>query len=176
MMARMSAAAADGIDLSTLAAAIGEPARAKMLGALMDGRALTATELSLEAGVTPSTASSHLAQLGRAGLVRVAAQGRHRYFRIAGADVAALLEQLMGAAAATSPRCGPRDPLLRRARVCYDHLAGGRGVQLLSRLRAAGLVRELDGALLLGEGAEAWLAGLGIRRPPLRRSSSILKK
>src|SRR4051812_29220967 len=78
-------------DVSAIAAAIGEPARARMLSALMDGRALTATELALEADVMPSTASSHLPQLVRARLVIVAAQGRHRYFRIAGPTVAALL-------------------------------------------------------------------------------------
>ena len=167
---RMSGATADRPDVSALAAAIGEPARAKMLAALMDGRALTATELSLEAGVTPSTASSHLGQLERAGLVAVAAQGRHRYFRIAGAEIAALLEQLMGVAAATSPRCGPRDPLLRYARVCYDHLAGGRAVQLLVRLQARGLVRDLDGTLVLGGDGEAWLARLGIDAGELRRT------
>jgi DNA-binding transcriptional ArsR family regulator len=117
----------DRPDITAIAAVIGEPARGKMLNALMDGRALTATELALEAGVTPSTASSHLAQLRRAGLISVAAQGRHRYFRIATSSMAALLERLMGIAAASAPmRSGPRDATLRRARVCYDHLAAAK--------------------------------------------------
>src|SRR2546425_10382971 len=89
-------------DLTVVASAIGEPARGKMLNALMDGRALTATELALEAGVAPATASSHLAQLVRAGLVAGAGQGRHRYFCIAARAMATLLERLMGGGAAAA--------------------------------------------------------------------------
>lgn len=112
---------------------VGDPARANMLTALLDGVALTATELTLEAGVTKQTASSHLSKLVDAGLVAVEAQGRHRYYRLADADVAGLLETLMGVAArarALRTRPGPKDPALRRARLCYDHLAGELGVAL----------------------------------------------
>jgi DNA-binding transcriptional ArsR family regulator len=123
----------EGPDIARVAAMVGDPARANMLTALLDGVALTATELTLEAGVTKQTASSHLAKLEDAGLVAVEAQGRHRYYRLADADVAGLLETLMGVAArakALRARPGPKEPALRRARQCYDHLAGELGVEL----------------------------------------------
>lgn len=123
----------EGPDIARVAAMVGDPARANMLTALLDGVALTATELTLEAGVTKQTASSHLAKLEDAGLVSVEAQGRHRYYRLADADVAGLLETLMGVAArakALRARPGPKEPALRRARLCYDHLAGELGVAL----------------------------------------------
>jgi len=181
-------AMSDRPDVTAIAAAIGEPARAKMLSALMDGRALTATELALEAGVMPSTASSHLSHLVRARLVTVAAQGRHRYFRIAGRAVALLLERLMCVAARpvrARVRTGPRDPTLRRARVCYDHLAGERAVALFARMRERGFFvggGDVDGdrarveLALSGDGTR-WLAALGVdvaalraRRRPLVRA------
>lgn len=112
---------------------VGDPARANMLTALLNGEALTASELALEANVTKQTASSHLAKLVAAGLVAVEAQGRHRYYRLADADVAGLLETLMGVAArakALRTRPGPKEPALRHARLCYDHLAGELGVAL----------------------------------------------
>ena len=117
----------DGPNIVNIAALIGDHARAAMLTALMSGEALTATELATEASITKQTASSHLAKLKDAGLVSVASQGRHRYFRLAAPDVALLLENLMGIAqrtGATRIRPGPRDPELRKARICYDHLAG----------------------------------------------------
>lgn len=112
---------------------VGDPARANMLTALLNGEALTASELALEANVTKQTASSHLGKLVDAGLVAVEAQGRHRYYRLADADVAGLLETLMGVAArakALRTRPGPKEPALRHARLCYDHLAGELGVAL----------------------------------------------
>jgi DNA-binding transcriptional ArsR family regulator len=123
----------DGPNIAAIAAMVGDPARANMLTALLNGAALTATELTLEAGVTKQTASSHLSKLVDAGLVAVEAQGRHRYYRLADADVARLLETLMGVAArakALRSRPGPKEPALRRARICYDHLAGELGVEL----------------------------------------------
>ncbi|MBC7768505.1 MAG: winged helix-turn-helix transcriptional regulator [Phycisphaerales bacterium] len=123
----------EGPDIAAIAAMVGDPARANMLTALLNGAALTATELALEAGVTKQTASSHLNKLAAAGLVAVEAQGRHRYYRLADADVAGLLETLMGVAMrakALRTRPGPREPALRRARLCYDHLAGELGVAL----------------------------------------------
>lgn len=123
----------EGPDIARVAAMVGDPARANMLTALLDGVALTASELTLEAGVTKQTASSHLSKLVDAGLVAVEAQGRHRYYRLADADVAGLLETLMGVAArarALRTRPGPKEPALRRARLCYDHLAGDLGVAL----------------------------------------------
>ena len=155
---------------TAIAAAIGEPAREKMLQVLMDGRALTATELALEAGVAPSTASSHLARLQRAGLISRTAQGRHRYFRIATGEVAALLESLMGLATSRGAvRTGPRGAALRRARVCYDHLAGARGVELLERMRERRLIRSDRGSLDLTDDGERWLGALGVDLAALRK-------
>lgn len=129
-----------GPDIARIAALIGDPARANMLNSLAAGPALTASELAVEAGVTKQTASAHLAKLLSAGLVAVATQGRHRYFRLEGDDVAQLLEQLMGVAAERSAsrrvRAGPKEPALRRARVCYDHLAGELGVSLYDAMSA----------------------------------------
>jgi DNA-binding transcriptional ArsR family regulator len=120
-----------------IAAAIGEPARARMLYSLMDGHARTATELAAVAAVTPSTASLHLARLRSARLVRVEAQGKHRYFRLEGPDVAAALEGLRVLAGAKPVRFVPTAPTrLRAARTCYDHLAGTVGVGLRDRLEA----------------------------------------
>lgn len=146
-----------------------------MLNALMDGRALTATELALDAGVAPSTASSHLATLQKAGVISLTVQGRHRYFRIATAEMAALLESLMGMVAAKATvRTGPRDEGLRRARVCYDHLAGELGVGLLERMRERRLVRGDGDFLELTVPGETWVSGLGIDLEGLRRRARPL--
>lgn len=122
-----------GPDIARIAALVGDATRANMLTALLNGEALTASELALEAGVTKQTASAHLTKLAEAGLITVEAQGRHRYYKLAEADVAGLLETLMGVAARAKTlraRIGPKDPALRRARLCYDHLAGELGVAL----------------------------------------------
>ena len=126
----------EGPDISIVAALIGNPACANMLMALMAGPALTATELAQEAGLTLSTVSGHLAKLERACLVAIERQGRHRYFRLADRDVAIALEGLMPVAARAGHlriRTGPRDPELRRARSCYDHLAGDLAVKMFDR-------------------------------------------
>jgi DNA-binding transcriptional ArsR family regulator len=139
-----------GPSIAQIAAAIGDPARANMLTALAGGAALTASELALEAGVAKQTASSHLARLSQAGLVAVEKQGRHHYYRLADAEVAQLLENLMGVAARNAParvRPGPKEPALRRARVCYDHLAGDLGVGLLDGMIAAKWIKADDEAL-----------------------------
>ena len=128
-----------------VASLVGDPARANMLTALMTGRALTATELAHQAGITPQTASSHLSKLEAGGLVEPEKQGRHRYYRLTGEDIAGLLEMLEGLAARVGHmrvRTGPKDPELRRARICYDHLAGDLGVQMLDSLKAQKLVRQ----------------------------------
>src|SRR4051812_9116615 len=159
----------DADDLAALGALIGEPARSRMLTALMGGIALTATELALEAGVAPSTASVHLAKLLAGGVLAIERQGRHRYYRIAGAEVAALLESLAGIAASGSrPRTGPADPALRAARVCYDHLAGERGVWLCDALRARGLIGAREGAVT--STGEAFFGRFGIDLDGLARS------
>ncbi|KFI32434.1 ArsR family transcriptional regulator [Haematobacter missouriensis] len=127
-------------DIARTAALVADPARSAMLLGLMDGRALTAGELAEIAGVSKQTASSHLARLLDGDVLLVEAQGRHRYFRLAGAHVAALLEALMVFSSDAAPpiRPGPTEPALRKARVCYDHLAGEMGVYLHDRMVAEG--------------------------------------
>jgi DNA-binding transcriptional ArsR family regulator len=134
-----------GPDIAMVASLVGDPARANMLTAMMSGRALTASELSQEAGITPQTASSHLSKLEAGGLIEQEKQGRHRYYRLADPDVAGVLEGLAGLAARAGHmrvRTGPKDPALRRARVCYDHLAGDLGVQMLDSMRRQKLIRQ----------------------------------
>jgi DNA-binding transcriptional ArsR family regulator len=157
--------------LAGTAAAIGDPARANMLAALMDGRALTATELAQVAGVAPQTASGHLARLAEAGLILPEKQGRHRYHRLASPAVAAMLEGLMALAGAarSAPATGPRDAALRQARTCYDHLAGRLAVAIADSLAARGhLLLEGDGAEITPAGSE-FLHGLGVQARPSRR-------
>ncbi len=160
-----------GPDIAQTAAAIGDPARANMLSALMHGAALTATELALEAGVTKQTASSHLLRLTEAGLLTVEQQGRQRYFRIANEDVAAVLEALAGLAAHKRPlrtRPGPAEPALRRARVCYDHLAGDLGVALYEGLVRGRLLKVSDGAPSVTTRGVASFADFGVDVDALR--------
>jgi len=133
----------DGPNIVNIAAMVGDHTRTAMLTALMSGQALTATELATEAGVTKQTASGHLAKLLDTGLVLVAQQGRHRYYQLADDDVAQLLESLMGVAERTGSRRvrpGPNDPAMRKARVCYDHLAGDAGVALFDAFKQHRLI------------------------------------
>src|SRR2546425_902948 len=137
----------DGPGIARIAALIGDHARAEVLTALMGGQALTATELAEVAGVTKQTISSHLAKLVDARLIAAERQGRHRYFRLADRDVATLLEHLMGVAYRTGAvrlRASPREPALRKARVCYDHLAGDLGVLVYDSLEQRCLVRARE--------------------------------
>ena len=148
----------DGPSIAGIAALIGDHARADMLTALLSGEALTASELAHGADVTKQTASAHLAKMLGAGLLAVESQGRHRYFRLADRDVARLLESLMGVAyrvGATRVRSSPREPALRKARVCYDHLAGEMGVLVLDSLeRQCFLKRTETGPELTASGRE----------------------
>jgi DNA-binding transcriptional ArsR family regulator len=123
---------------SSIAAAIGERARARMLYSLVDGRARTATELAAVAEVTPGTASVHLQRLKTQRLVRVTAQGKHRYYSLFGTQVADALEALSVLAGGSRDRFVPNTPQrLRSARTCYDHIAGTLGVALHDRFVAA---------------------------------------
>lgn len=153
------------LDMATIAALIGDPARANMLTALMGGQALTATELAQEAGVTPQTASSHLAKLENGGLLAPEKQGRHRYFRLANAEVAHALEAVVGLADQAGHRrvrTGPKDPAMRRARVCYDHLAGELAVAMFDHLTRRKLV-DYDGAdLALTRKGRLFCEGFGV--------------
>lgn len=147
----------EGPDIAHIAALIGDPARANMLTALMSGKALTVSELAEEAGVTLQTASSHLSKLSDGGLLRPRKQGRHKYFALAGDEVAHVLEALMGLAAGSGylrKRTGPKDAELRQARVCYNHLAGDMGTQLFDSLMAQGhLVIDGEELELTDQGA-----------------------
>jgi DNA-binding transcriptional ArsR family regulator len=132
-------------DLAAVGALIGDPSRARMLDGLMGGRALTASELAEAAGVSRSTASEHLARLHDGGLVAVVAQGRHRYYRIAGPEVGEALEALSHVAPprpVTSLRQSGHARALGFARTCYDHLAGRCGVELHDALRGHGWLTE----------------------------------
>lgn len=173
----------DGPHIARIAALIGDTARAEMLSALTGGQALTATELAGIAGITKQTASAHLAKLMEAQLLQVQAQGRHRYYQLADDDVARLLESLMGVAfraGAVRLRSSPREPALRSARVCYDHLAGDYGVQLLDSLLKQRLLagtKEQPQQLALTQAGETFFSDFGIdvaqlakaRRPLCRR-------
>lgn len=128
--------------VSRIAAAIGEPARARMLYCLLDGHARTSTELAMVAGVSPSTASVHLNRLRSEHLIALVVQGKHRYFSLEGPNVAGALEALSVLAGGSRDRFTPSTPSrLRAARTCYDHLAGALGVALNDRLQALGWVR-----------------------------------
>ena len=125
------------MDVAAIAAAIGEPARARMLETLMDGRARTSTELAIVADVTPSTASAHLSRLKNENLVRVRTQGKHRYYSLQGREVARALEALNVLAGRSA--FIPSTPIrLREARTCYDHIAGALGVAIHDGFKAAG--------------------------------------
>ncbi|HEY7993372.1 MAG TPA: hypothetical protein VID24_04145 [Candidatus Eremiobacteraceae bacterium] len=150
---------------ASIAAAIGVPARAKMLYCMLDGRARTSTELAIAADVTASTASIHLGLLHDHHLVHVFAQGKHRYYALAGKDVAWALEALSVVAGAPR-RTGSRTPHpLRFARSCYDHIAGSVGVALHDRLQQLRWFSGRPGdrtAYSLTRAGEFALEGLGI--------------
>jgi DNA-binding transcriptional ArsR family regulator len=155
----------EGPSIAPIAALAGDPARANMLAALLSGKALTASELANEAGVTVQTASSHLSKLENGGLIDGVKQGRHRYFKLANADVAEMLEKMMGVAARAGhlrTRPGPADVAMRKARVCYDHLAGEMGVALFDGLMKSGYVALKDDVLRITRRGEAFFRGQGL--------------
>jgi DNA-binding transcriptional ArsR family regulator len=166
------------LDLASVAALVGDPARANMLCALLDGRALTAGELAYAAHVSPQTASGHLGKLFEANLVSSLQQGRFRYYRLAGPAVARMLENILNVAAMTRPRVRPArmDATMRTARLCYDHCAGLLGVGLADSLCEHGHV-ELsdDGGIVTAEG-EKFLAGFDIDVSTLHRQHRIFCK
>ncbi|MCV3206711.1 winged helix-turn-helix domain-containing protein [Mesorhizobium sp. YC-39] len=167
----------EGPDIARIASLVGDPARANMLSALMGGTALTASELALEAGVSLPTASSHLSKLMEGGLLTLASQGRHRYYGLAGPQVAGMIEAITGVAASVGPqrvRPGPRDAAMRVARVCYDHLAGEQAVAMLDRLVDKKVLLRENKEIRLGPSAASHFAAIGIdvaakpRRPVCR--------
>ncbi len=154
----------DGPFIASLAALIGDPARANILTELLDGRAMNVTELTEASGVTIQTASGHLAKMTEAKLLEVEKQGRHRYYRLSGPDVAQVLETLMGLAERTGAvraRPGPNDIALREARLCYDHLGGNYGVSILDGMFRKGWMSNHDHPELTSIGLAA-LAALGL--------------
>jgi len=149
--------------IAEIGALLGDPARANMMVALLDGRALTARELADRAGIAPQTASSHLHKLATAGMIAMSKQGRHRYHRLASPDVALLLEQMHVAGSVLSTaaprRTGPQDPAMREARSCYDHLAGRIAVEIGAHLLDDA---SADGAVALSRRGATTLEAMGI--------------
>ncbi|HEX2147310.1 MAG TPA: winged helix-turn-helix domain-containing protein [Pseudorhizobium sp.] len=169
----------EGPDIARIGTLIGDPARANMLTALMGGQALTATELAQAAGVTLQTASSHLSKLEDGSLVSQRKQGRHRYFTLADAATGTLLEAIMGFAASRGHlrhKPGPKDPALRKARVCYDHLAGDYGVRMLDSLMLRGTIVSNGENLAVTEQGRSDLRGIGIDLDRLSSSRRPLCK
>ena len=151
--------------IAQVASVIGDPARSNMLMALMDGRALTASELASIAGVTAPTASSHLKQLVDVGLVVPTKQGRHRYYRLAGVEVATALEALMVLSQNAKPRrrrTGPRDQAMRYARSCYNHLAGSLGVAITEALLDKRYLIAADDSFVLSDRGVSFFDRFGI--------------
>ncbi len=151
--------------IAEIAALVGDPARANMLSALMDGREMSAGDLAYAAHVTPQTASAHLAKLVDARLLSGQRRGRNHYFRLASAEVARMIEGIMAVAVRGVPRYRPawmRDDALRSARTCYDHLAGRLGVTLAGSLKERGLLAlDGDGGAITKDGVK-FLEGFGL--------------
>jgi len=165
----------DTTRIAATAALLGDPARANILAALMDGRALTAKELAFAAHVSPQTTSGHLGKLAEAGLLTPQKQGRHRYYRIASPLVGQMLEGIMALSAATDERPAERrttwrgGDALRTARSCYDHLAGRLGVGLADSLCEQGFVAlTADGGEVTDNG-HRFLRGFGAEPEPGKR-------
>jgi DNA-binding transcriptional ArsR family regulator len=160
------------VSLAEVAALVGDPARANILCALLDGRALTAGELAYAANVSPQTTSGHLAKLTQAHLLDALKQGRHRYYRIATPQVAQMLESIMAVALQTPPRHRPAsrvDEAMRTARTCYDHLAGRLGVGLADALCGRGhVVLAEDGGEVTPQGHQ-FLDRFGVTLVKTRR-------
>ncbi len=160
--------------VARIAAAIGEPARARMLFCMMDGHARTSTELSVVAEVSPSTASVHLNRLQAAHLVKVLVQGKHRFYSLEGSNVARALEGLSVIAGRSREKFVPSTPSpLRAARTCYDHMAGTLGVSLHDCFKARGWLsagsRRSDTAYDLTLNGTKALAALGLQIEATRK-------
>jgi DNA-binding transcriptional ArsR family regulator len=163
------------LDMAAVAALAGDPARANILCALVDGRAFTAGELAYAAHVSPQTASGHLGKLAGARLIVSTPQGRHRYYRLAGPHVATMLESIMAVAAIAPPRCRSIriDDDMRTARLCYDHVAGRLGVGLADALRARDHLELGDDGGALTASGEVFLHEFGVDVEGARRSRRI---
>lgn len=163
----------DGPNISLVASLIGDPARSNMLLSLMDGRALTASELAASAGITKQTASSHLSKLLEGGLLAKEIQGRHHYYRLGDPDVASAIEALLNVAArgvGKRTRTGPKDPALRKSRICYDHLAGERDVEMLDRMQQKKWITGSGDTLIITPSGWAALGRLEIQEDSLPKT------
>ena len=157
--------------IAEIAALVGDPARATMVSALLDGRALTASELASSARITPQTASTHLAKLTEAGVLSVVRSGRHRYFRLALPAVADMIDGIVAVALAKRPRYRPlsrQARALSAARVCYDHLAGRLSVALTDSLVARKYIVVDDVVAEITTAGTRFLTDFGIELPPSR--------
>lgn len=164
-------------NIAKIGALLGDNTRARMLSTLMHGKALTASELAREAGVTAQTATFHLAKLEAGALLTLRKQGRHKYFALASDDIAALLETMMGLSAGNEPprtATGPRDADMRYARVCYNHLAGNKGIQLHDSLIASRLLVLKEGELALSQNGRQFMQEFGLDIKSLQASRSPL--
>jgi DNA-binding transcriptional ArsR family regulator len=168
------------VSVAEIGALVGDPARANMLEALLDRRALTARELAARAGVAPQTASGHLAKLIAAGLIAMEQHGRHRYHRLASSEIARMLETISQVASAYNAattgrtlRTGPRDNALRIARTCYDHMAGSLAVAIADAMTGRGQIEfDRDGGSVTDAGA-TFLHGLGVDLAAASRSKRV---
>lgn len=166
-------------DISVIASLIGDSARARMLTALMGGKALTATELALVAEITSQTASSHLAKLTKGQLLIVRKQGRHKYFQLHGIEIAELLESLLNMASnpvQSKVVTGPDNLRLRKARICYDHLAGEIGVALYDSLKKNGYIIDNMDETLLTSAGKSYFSEIGGNFNSKRKSKRPLCK
>lgn len=157
-------------DIARLARAIGDRTRIRMLNALMEGRALTAKELAYGAGIAPATATSHLGKLEGEGLVTATTQGRHKYFRLASAEVAHLIESLSALAPQPRHAAPAPEPPIRIARFCYDHLAGRLGTRLTEALTARGWLRLAEKQFVVTRKGQSGFASFDIDLAQLRRT------
>jgi len=166
-------------NISFVANLIGDGARSKMLTALMGGKALTASELALEADITSQTASSHLSKLIEGQLLVVRKQGRHKYFQLKNGEIASLLEMLLNVSSNIShpkTKTGPSDPRLRESRVCYDHLAGELGVALYDSLVKNNHIIDRGCETTLTEKGVQFFNELGLKIEELKKSKRPLCK
>ena len=164
-------------NIARLAAPLADPARAHMVTLLMDGRARTVTELGAATGLGKASASEQVARLVEAGLLRAEKLGRHKYLALASPAVARFIEAMMALAGPTSANgrvFGPRDPALREARLCYNHLAGSLGVRLYRSLSARGFLTHTPGGLDLTPEGRAFCHGLGLAEADLASARTPL--
>jgi DNA-binding transcriptional ArsR family regulator len=166
-------------NIAVVANLIGDNARAKMLTALLGGKALTATELALEADITSQTASTHLAKLVDGQLLHVRKQGRHKYFQLMNASIAQLLESLLNISANLAPEqvsTGPSDTRLKQARICYDHLAGELGVEIYDALKQQAFIIDNGSETLLTDLGKKFFSSIGFDFSQVKKSKRPICK